>query len=127
MKAHWIDNGDSWICPVCGFETGNPNYHNAICPTCGFQDVKDRRLNMRVYARNECYNFDHQEDMKMILDYLNEHGKIFVKYSVIEDLYYEFSSDKYEAGWMSVNEQMLEEFEEWMNNYDGWRGTVVYH
>lgn len=42
MKAHWIDNADSWICPVCRFETGNPNYYNAICPICGFQDIKDK-------------------------------------------------------------------------------------
>ena len=41
MKAHWIDNADSWICPVCGFETGNPNYYDAKCPVCRFQDVKD--------------------------------------------------------------------------------------
>jgi hypothetical protein len=77
---------------------------------------------MKVYERNEVNNFRYPEEMKRILDYLNEHGKIFVKDSVIEDLYYEFSSDKYEAGWMGVNEQMLEEFEDWLNDYDGWRG-----
>lgn len=41
---HWIDNADSWICPVCRFETGNPNnYKGAICPKCGFQDQKDAK------------------------------------------------------------------------------------
>lgn len=40
---HWIDNGDSYICPDCGFETANPNYFkDARCPRCGFQDEKDR-------------------------------------------------------------------------------------
>ena len=40
---HWIDNADSYICPVCGFETDNPNrYDAAKCPVCGFQDIKDK-------------------------------------------------------------------------------------
>jgi len=41
---HWIDNADSYICPVCGFEANNPNkYEGCKCPVCGFQDEKDRR------------------------------------------------------------------------------------
>lgn len=38
---HWIDNADSYICPVCGFETNNPNRFNCRCPKCGFMDEKD--------------------------------------------------------------------------------------
>lgn len=39
----WIDNADSWICPVCGFETRNPhNYKGCKCPVCGFQAWKDK-------------------------------------------------------------------------------------
>lgn len=39
---HWIDNADSFICPVCSFECDNPNrYPKARCPQCGFQDPKD--------------------------------------------------------------------------------------
>lgn len=42
---HWIDNADSYICPVCWFETNNPNhYESARCQRCGFQDIKDRDL-----------------------------------------------------------------------------------
>lgn len=34
----WIDNADSWICPLCAKEVANPNdYHEARCPSCGFQ------------------------------------------------------------------------------------------
>ena len=69
---------------------------------------------MKIYKRNEVNNFTYPEDMKLILDYLNSHGKILVKESVIESLYYEFSDREYDAGWMGVNEQMLEEFEEWL-------------
>jgi rubrerythrin len=38
---HWFDNADSYICPVCGFETDNPNKFQARCPVCGFMDEKD--------------------------------------------------------------------------------------
>ena len=73
---------------------------------------------MRVYERKYEFDFDYPEDMKLILDYLNEHGEILVGELAIESLYREFSSEKYEAGWMSVDEQMLEEFEDWLENFD---------
>ena len=73
---------------------------------------------MRVYERKIEFDFDYPEDMKLILDYLNEHGEILVGELGIESLYREFSSEKYEAGWMSVDEQMLEEFEDWLEHYD---------
>jgi len=40
---HWIDNADSYICPVCGFETDNPLRFKCKCPVCGFIDEKDRK------------------------------------------------------------------------------------
>lgn len=43
MSKHWIDNADSYICPVCRLEVNNPaKYYGCICPRCGFQDEKDR-------------------------------------------------------------------------------------
>ena len=36
--AHWIDNADSWICSMCGYESNNPNkekYGSKRCPSCG--------------------------------------------------------------------------------------------
>ena len=56
---------------------------------------------MKVYKRNET-NFAFPEDMKLILDYLNAHGKIVVKDTTIEHLYRSFSDEKYCAGWMCV-------------------------
>jgi rubredoxin len=39
----WIDNGDSWICPMCRFETSSPaKYPGCKCPKCGFQAEKDK-------------------------------------------------------------------------------------
>lgn len=72
---------------------------------------------MKVYERNEP-NFAFPEDMKLILDYLNARGKILVKASTIEDLYYDFSDEKYCAGWMCVDKQILAEFEEWLNELE---------
>ncbi len=43
-SKNWIDNADSWICPICGFETGSPaKYKGCKCPKCGFQDDKDKQ------------------------------------------------------------------------------------
>ena len=72
---------------------------------------------MKVYERN-CSKFTYPDEMEKILKYLTEHGNILVDSSTIEDLYYEFSSRKYEASWMRVNEQILEEFEEWLSELD---------
>lgn len=40
---HWIDNADSWVCPVCSQEVRDPGkYPGCKCPNCGFQDEKDK-------------------------------------------------------------------------------------
>lgn len=51
MSKHWIDNGDSWFCPICGDEEENPNkLPNFECPVCGFQDPKDANNDQQVKA-----------------------------------------------------------------------------
>lgn len=70
---------------------------------------------MRVYIRNK---FAFPEDMMRILGYLKARGKIIVKDEMIEDLYYRFSDEKYCAGWMCVREEILAEFEEWLNELE---------
>lgn len=50
MSKHWLDNADSWICPICGFETVSPaKYENCKCPKCGFQDKKDKAKSKKGY------------------------------------------------------------------------------
>ena len=73
---------------------------------------------MRVYERKYEFEYEYPEDMKLILDYLNEHGEILVGELAIESLYRDFSDEKYCASWMGVNDQMLEEFEDWLEHYD---------
>lgn len=71
---------------------------------------------MKAYIRNPVYQYDFPEDMEMILDYLNKHGIVVVGGSIIEILYRKFSDECYCAGWMCVDNHILEEFEEWLNN-----------
>lgn len=73
---------------------------------------------MKVYERNEFNNFTYPDEMKRILDYLNKHGKILVKPSTIESLYYDFSDERYCASWMGVNDSLLKEFENWLIEID---------
>ena len=74
---------------------------------------------MRVYIKNETSDYRYPEDMKMILDYLNSHGKIMVKEKTIEDYYYDFCEEKYDAGWLgSITEERLEEFADWLAKKD---------
>lgn len=73
---------------------------------------------MKVYKRYDKYNFAFPDDMEKILNYLYKHGEILVNDSTIESLYFDFSYEKYDAGWMGVNEQILEEFEDWLEHFD---------
>ena len=64
-SLHWIDNADSYICPICAFECDNPNrYEGCKCPQCGFQDEKDK-------ADDEYYEMlaDLQERVQLVERY----------------------------------------------------------
>lgn len=73
---------------------------------------------MRVFEKHASQDFDYPDDMKRILDYLNEHGTLLVKPLTIEKLYYDFSEDRYCASWMGVNDNVLEEFANWLDELD---------
>lgn len=73
---------------------------------------------MKVYKRCYKYIYDYPEDMEAIIGYLKNHGEILVNKLQIESLYYEFSREVYNDGWMKVDDEILEKFEEWLSNYD---------
>ena len=73
---------------------------------------------MRVYEKHESHDFTYPDEMKRILDYLNEHGTLLVKPLTVEKLYYDFSEDRYCASWMCVNDNVLEEFADWLDECD---------
>lgn len=77
---HWIDNADSWICPVCGLEVSSPaKYKGCKCPKCGFQDEKDKVKSItleavwfnngkEVYKVSPVMNILYDDSMKSIED-----------------------------------------------------------
>ena len=72
---------------------------------------------MRVYEKHDSQDFDYPDNMKRILDYLNEHGTLLVKPLTVEKLYHDFSKDRY-AVWLYVDDDVLEEFANWLDELD---------
>lgn len=81
---------------------------------------------MKAFIRNAETTFRHPEDMAKILAYLNERGKLQVSAKTIEELYSDFSEEKYCAGWMGVPDTsedgdfpyLLEDFADWLSEID---------
>lgn len=73
----------------------------------------------KVYTKNTNNNaYQYPEDMKKILNYLDEHGTRQVSESTVEKLYERFSEEIYCAGWMSAEEYILPEFADWLSNFE---------
>lgn len=44
MKTlEWIDNADSWLCPVCRTEVWSPVIYSYHCPNCDFIAERDKK------------------------------------------------------------------------------------
>lgn len=75
---------------------------------------------MKVYKlnRKRSYaNCNHPIDMVLIMDALESKGEVLVSVETIENLYYEFS-DRCACGWRIVNEDSINEFAEWLDEYE---------
>ena len=72
---------------------------------------------MKPFERFRATKFDQPQDMDTILTYLEDKGKINVSYKTIEKLYYEYS-DSVCCSWRIVDEESLEEFMEWLEEYE---------
>lgn len=85
---------------------------------------------MQVYRKKEVCEFSYPEDMAKILAYLKENGEIFVEDSIIEQLYFRFSEERFSASWMDADAtvydykdgpceiSILEEFANWLTGID---------
>ena len=73
---------------------------------------------MKIYNKYDMHRFAFPKDMELILDYLRKHGEILVNEHAVESLYFDFSYKKYSAGWMSVDDKLLEEFADWLDKYE---------
>ena len=87
-----------------------------------FEGRSNKRLRevmtMRLYRKNKQYDFEFPEDMELIMTYLNEHGTVLADADRIEDAYYRFSDSVCCAYWMSVSDEILEEFADWLDVRD---------
>ena len=75
---------------------------------------------MKVYRLNRVPDYDkftYPEDMKMIMETLESRGKLFVTANTVENLYYQFSEECC-CGWRCVDEEVLNEFAEWLDRYE---------
>lgn len=66
---------------------------------------------------NKKIKYNHPEDMKTIIDYLETKGKINVEYLLLEDLYYDYS-DSVACGWRCVDDTSLEQFAEFLSRVE---------
>lgn len=73
---------------------------------------------MKAFEPFKKYNYEYPKEMEKILSYLREHGKVNVSGETIESLYYDFSDYKYDASWISVSPQMLEEFADYLSDIE---------
>lgn len=70
---------------------------------------------------NKRYRWNHPEDMKTIIDYLENKGKINIEYRLLEDLYYDYS-DSVACGWRCVDATSLEQFADFLSRVELTRG-----
>lgn len=81
---------------------------------------------MRAYERFRMPKFNHPEDMKKIIEYLEKNGKINISYKKLEDLYYDYS-DSVACGWRMVDDTSLEQFADYLERCELCRGNIVVH
>ena len=73
---------------------------------------------MRAYIPNNESEFEFPEDMERILNYLNANGKLMVNARAVEEFYEGYSEDRWCAGWISVNDDRLEDFANWLSRVE---------
>lgn len=72
---------------------------------------------MKAFEFN--YNqFTYPTEMDKIITYLKSVGKINVSFARLEQLYFDFSEDRYCAQWMYVDNDLLEEFAGWLSRQE---------
>ena len=72
---------------------------------------------MKVYIKRAESCFDYPDEMAKILTYLTENGSLNVSENTVERLYREFSEGR-AAGWLCVDDEVLEDFANWLADLD---------
>ena len=72
---------------------------------------------MKAYEPHKT-QFEFWVDMEMILNYLNDNGKLNITPERVEELYEGYSEDVWCASWMGVSEEILEDFANWLSEIE---------
>ena len=71
---------------------------------------------MKAYIKNErTTRFLYSDEMEKILAYLSTNGKIQISEEMVESLYQEYSEEKFAASWMTVDDEIIERFADWLS------------
>ena len=74
---------------------------------------------------NKKYRWNHPEDMKTIIDYIETKGKINIEYRLLEDMYYDYSESVC-CTWRCVDKDSLIEFAEYLSHCELTTGGYKY-
>lgn len=58
------------------------------------------------------------EDLKKIREFLEQNGTLSCTNKQLDWFWSEFSDIRYAAGWMCVDDKLLEEFADWLQEYE---------
>ena len=72
---------------------------------------------MKAYEPNQI-RFRYWDEMEQILNYLNNNGQLNITPQRVEKLYEKYSDDVWCAGWMSVSNEILESFANWLSEIE---------
>lgn len=73
---------------------------------------------MKAFEPFKNYNYSHPDDMEEILRYLSDNGKINVSTKKIESLYYDFCGGMFSSSWVSVSDETLEMFVDYLSEIE---------
>lgn len=77
--------------------------------------LKKGGKNMKAFEPYIDYKFIYPEDMDRIIEFLESRGKLNISYIRLEELYGQFSDECYCAGWMRLDNDLLERFANWLS------------
>lgn len=73
---------------------------------------------MKAFEPYVDFEFIYPLDMNRIIRFLKNKGKLNISYIRLEELYMQFSNDCYCAGWISVDDDLLEKFAKWLSRIE---------
>ena len=64
----------------------------------------------KAFVRTPEFTSNFPEDLATIRKYLKQRGKLNITDGQLDDAYREFCDDKYDANWLNLNDDILDEF-----------------